>query len=529
MNFLILKRTRVIIAFLFFVLTLFSFVDIYELLPESVISNILFIQFLPSLVKFIQVLSIGSLGFVIVILLTALMGRFYCSSICPLGIMQDVFNSIAKKFSRKKRFFKYNVSFVKTRFTILSLTVLGILFGISLVTVLFDPYSNAGRIFNYILKPIIVLGNNSFAVFMQEKGNFSFKIIESINTSIFIVIYSIVLLLIVAYFSYKRGRIICNVICPVGTLLGMISKKSVLKIQLDKNSCTKCGKCAGICKSECIDIKTQSIDYTRCVVCFNCLPVCNDNAINFSLTKSNKAPTILEKESKIDRRSALSALFVISASTSALAQNIYQSSLKTVAQNTGKLSFSLKKNPVSPPGSQSLKHFNSLCTACGLCISACPTNVLQPAIKEYGLFGLMQPHMDYVNAGFCNYDCNRCGNICPTGAILPLSIEDKKLTQIGKAVFVQSNCVVYRDETACGACSEHCPTKAVDMVPYKNGLVIPKVNQDICIGCGACEHPCPVDYPHKAIYVEGNQIHQVALKPKEQKSEYKEQEEDFPF
>ncbi len=529
MKFFLLKRTRVIVALLFFSFTLFSFLDIYEFLSESIVSKILFLQFIPSLLKFIQILSITSFGFLVVILLTAIIGRFYCSSICPFGILQDMFSFIAKKISNKRRFFKYRSGYTKTRYVFLIIAVIGILFGISAITILLDPYSNAGRVFTFVFKPVVVVLNNAYASIMQANGNFTFKIFEVKNTSVLTIVYSLLVFIVMAYFSFKRGRIICNTVCPVGTLLGLFSNKALLKIQLDTDSCTKCGKCTGVCKSECINIKTQEIDYSRCVLCFDCLTVCNDNAIDFKLNNRKHRISHYENENRLDRRSAISALLALSTSTSVLANGVYKDVIGNKIDAKGEYTLSLKKNPVSPPGSKGIERFNSICTACGLCISVCPTNVLQPAIKEYGILGLMQPHMDYVNAGFCNYDCNRCGNVCPTGAILPLAIEEKQLTQLGKAVFVQNNCVVYRDETACGACSEHCPTKAVDMVPYKDGLVIPKVNQDICIGCGACEHPCPAEYPHKAIYVEGNVVHQVALKPKDEKSDYQELEEDFPF
>jgi ferredoxin len=136
--------------------------------------------------------------------------------------------------------------------------------------------------------------------------------------------------------------------------------------------------------------------------------------------------------------------------------------------------------------------------------------------------------MDYLTS-FCNFDCNKCGQVCPTGAILPLTTEEKHVTQMGKAVFVRQNCVVYTDETDCGACSEHCPTKAVHMVPYKNGLVIPEVDQDICIGCGACEHPCPVEAPYKAIFVNGNPVQQIAKTPEKGEKQIIDDTEDFPF
>lgn len=185
-----------------------------------------------------------------------------------------------------------------------------------------------------------------------------------------------------------------------------------------------------------------------------------------------------------------------------------------------------KHFPVSPPGSLGIKHFTDRCTACHLCVAACPTGVLQPSFLEYGLAGVLQPHMDY-STKYCNFDCNRCAEVCPTGAILPLSVEDKKTTQLGKVNFIRENCIVENENTACGSCSEHCPTQAVTMVPFKDNLTIPEINQEICVGCGACEYACPVQ-PHKAIYVDGNDVHQIAKKPEVKELEKIEMEE-FPF
>jgi ferredoxin len=185
----------------------------------------------------------------------------------------------------------------------------------------------------------------------------------------------------------------------------------------------------------------------------------------------------------------------------------------------------VKTTPVAPPGAQSIEHFTGRCTACHLCISACPSQVLSPSFLEYGFAGVMQPQMDY-GAGFCNYECTTCTQVCPTGAILPVVQEQKKLTQLGTAKFVKDNCIVYTEEKECGACSEHCPTKAVKMVPYKK-LVAPEVKEDYCIGCGACEFACPTK-PYKAIYVEGKATHTLAKKPEVKKLEAN-VPEDFPF
>ena len=145
---------------------------------------------------------------------------------------------------------------------------------------------------------------------------------------------------------------------------------------------------------------------------------------------------------------------------------------------------------------------------------------------RYGLAGIMQPTVSFEK-GFCNFDCTVCGDVCPNGAILPISVEQKHLTQMGYVVFIEENCIVYTDGTSCGACSEHCPTQAVAMVPYKDGLTIPHVNKEICVGCGGCEYVCPAR-PFRAIYIEGNPVQKEA-KPFKENEEHKVEIDDFGF
>ncbi|MGB6120513.1 MAG: 4Fe-4S dicluster domain-containing protein, partial [Bacteroidota bacterium] len=160
--------------------------------------------------------------------------------------------------------------------------------------------------------------------------------------------------------------------------------------------------------------------------------------------------------------------------------------------------------------------------------SVCPTQVLRPAFLDYGVAGLFQPEMDYWTA-YCTYDCVVCTTICPTGAIMPLTTDEKKRVQLGKAQFVKDDCIVVDKKTDCTACSEHCPTKAVKAVPYGDNLRLPELNNDICIGCGACEKACPTK-PRKAIYVESNSVHQEAKLPEIEELELKEEElTEFPF
>jgi ferredoxin len=321
--------------------------------------------------------------------------------------------------------------------------------------------------------------------------------------------------------SFASGRLFCNTICPVGTLLGLISKISIFKIGINKESCISCNLCEKVCKSGCIDKKEKIIHFDRCVGCYNCFDACLSGGITYGnrVVKEKKV-----KKFKTDdkRREFISKtfLYVIGLSTISFGQ------IKIIPKKLSKIPI-FKKSTVSPPGSGSISHFTGKCTACHLCVSSCPAQVLQPSLWEYGFTGILQPFMNYKDS-YCTLDCVICGQVCPTGAILPIALEKKKLTQIGKVNFIKKNCIVETEGTECGACSEHCPTKAVQMVPYKN-LHLPETHNEYCIGCGACEFACPVK-PYKAIYVDGNVVHQTAKKKTEQKLEQKEDyKSDFPF
>lgn len=173
------------------------------------------------------------------------------------------------------------------------------------------------------------------------------------------------------------------------------------------------------------------------------------------------------------------------------------------------------------------ERFLERCTSCHLCVAACPTHVLQPALLEYGLAGLLKPRLDYTSA-FCNFDCVRCGEVCPDGAIERLALAEKHVTQIGVADFHRARCIVITNGTDCAACSEHCPTKAVSTEPYGDNLRVPVLDQDACIGCGACEYACPAA-PVKAIRVTGRRQHGRARRRTEARAVAPATTADFPF
>jgi ferredoxin len=515
-----LKKIRTGVSLLFFILFTVIYLDLSGLAVQKLYNYLTYLQFIPSIIKFASLISLLSTGFLVVIVFTFLFGRVYCSSVCPMGTLQDIISFIARKLNKKK-YFKVQKGYSILRYSVLAGAIISIFAGSIILINFLDPFSNTGKVFTNLFRPVIILINN-FAAFGLGKINVYWLYPFEIRGMSYAAIgFSLIVLGTVGFMSYTRGRLFCNSICPVGTMLGLLSKYSFFKIGIDKDNCISCNMCERVCKSGSIDKKKKVIHFDRCVSCYNCFEVCPKGGIGYSNSLRKRGeikPRIVDDK----RRELISKtfLYVIGLSTISIGQ------IKIIPKKLSKIA-NLKKSPVSPPGSISIAHFTRRCTACHLCVSGCPTQVLQPSLWEYGFTGILQPHMDY-KASFCNNECIICGQVCPTGAILPLSNNEKKLTQIGKTNFIRENCIVETEGTECGACSEHCPTKAVQMVPYKN-LHLPEIKNEYCIGCGACEFACPVR-PYKAIFVDGNEIHQKAKKKAEGKIEQKvDLKSDFPF
>jgi len=460
----------------------------------------------------------GSVGILVFLfLLTLVFGRIYCSVVCPLGILQDVFSRLTRrgrKKNRKRRWFSFARPQTVLRYSILALCIVLMFFGSATLVAFLDPYSTFGRIAANLLRPAVVYGNNFAAWVAGRFGNYSLYNVTLHTVETWSLIFAAFALVVVAVMALLRGRLFCNTICPVGSLLGLISRFSLFRITLDKSRCTRCGLCERACKAQCINSQTQSVDGSRCVACFNCLDRCKGNGVRFEPIWWKKEETTSES-----RRAFLRTGATVAASlpvVSALAQD------KTKIDET-------KLTPITPPGSQSIARFREKCTACHLCVTHCPQQILKPAALQYGFDYLFKPRMVFYEMAFCNYGCTVCSEICPNGAILPLTEDEKKITQVGIAKFRRGRCVVFTDRTSCGACSEHCPTQAVHMIDYEDGLTIPEVTPELCIGCGACESICPVR-PIKAINVKANEVHQKAELPQdEEKKEIRQEDLDFGF
>lgn len=535
MNFGILKKARVVVSLVFFLLITFVFVDFTNAIAGNIIQGILYLQFLPSLINFAGLAAVAASGFIFVITLNLLFGRIYCSTICPLGTFQDIVLWFRKKLQQKKRF-KHRRSYFILHYGLLLLAAVLLVFGLIGPLLLLDPYSNYGRMAANLFRPVYLWLNNQGALGLESVEIYTLYRVEPGITHWFSVSFSALFFLFIVWFSYKFGRLFCNTLCPVGAFLGLVSRFSLFKIRLDKSLCTSCGKCSAVCKAGCIDVKSRELDFSRCVGCLNCLTSCPSNGVVFSMAKRSDSPPV--KEFDPARRDTIKSTLGTVATLAVLplsgqgrrngrnrGKDLQQGQGQGRGRHHGPREV-VKDYPVSPPGSGSIEHFNNTCTACHLCVSVCPTHVLKAAFMEYGLEGIMQVRMDY-HSNYCNFDCVACTEVCPTGALRPLNLDEKHVLQLGKVKFIKQNCIVYTDGTDCGACSEHCPTKAVNMKPFRKTLFLPEVNPDICIGCGACEYACPTD--PKSIFVDGNPVHLTADKPEIKELEQPDPEEDFPF
>jgi ferredoxin len=516
-----LKRVRLLVAIVFTSAITFLFLDLGNLIPVGMHPWIVSTQVLPSLMRTIVALGSASIGLCIVLVLTILFGRIYCSTLCPLGILQDVVIRLAKRIHRRRRF-RYKKPHYQVHYSLVALMA-GLAFSGSVFLLdLFEPFSNYGRILSNLISPVLVLANNALGNILGFFGLMDIYQIPINHLSYAAVFASLCFLALILFLSYRYARLFCNLLCPAGALLGLLSRISVFKIVIDRNNCKECGLCERVCKANCIKSDSMQIDFAACIGCFNCIDDCPTLGISFG-TRWGELNNTASEISK-SRRNALKVSMMPALGLLLNSRIEIDSAKERTKNDYGET----KIHPITPPGSLGVQRFSSLCTACHLCVSTCPTQVLLPSFLEYGVTGIFQPKMNY-DASYCNFDCVLCSQICPTGAILPLEVSSKKEIQIGRVQFIKDDCIVVSKKKDCGACSEHCPTKAVKMVPYENKLMVPEIDNEVCVGCGACEHACPVQ-PKKAIYVNANPVHQKAKKPQSKKAEKSfDSSQEFPF
>ena len=552
-----LRKIRITLAAICFVAVTLLFLDFTGTL-HLWFGWLAKIQFLPA------VLALNFVVIAILLVLTLLFGRIYCSVICPLGIFQDCVSNLSSRRKGKKARFSYSKEIKWLRYGVLVLFVIALVAGLNALVALLAPYSAYGRMVQSLLAPVWQWGNNLLAWIAERQDSYAFVTKEVWLKSLPTLIVAAVTFIVVVVLAWRNGRTYCNTICPVGTTLSFFSRFAMFRPVIDKSKCKSCHACERKCKAACIDVDNHKIDYSRCVDCFDCIDSCRLGALKYrfawgrgvgSGSTGAKTPQnapvgskMTSDESKNGQNRSSAAPTPVASTSSAPESVVRQGSPTIEATDNGRRAFLVggaaviggsllpsipmraeeeeikdkkrdggfaevlpkkapnRKTPITPFGSESVEKFYKHCTACQLCVTVCPNNVLRPSSR---LEHLMQPEMSFEK-GYCRPECVKCSEVCPAGAILKITPEEKTEWKVGTAGVDYDLCVVNRDGVSCGNCAHHCPVGAIRMVRKnpddEKSPRIPSVNEEKCIGCGACENLCP-SRPISAITVNGYSVH----------------------
>lgn len=568
-----LRKIRITLAAICFVAVTLLFLDFTGTL-HLWFGWLAKIQFLPA------VLALNFVVIAILLVLTLLFGRIYCSVICPLGIFQDCVSNLSSRRKGKKARFSYSKEIKWLRYGVLVLFVIALVAGLNALVALLAPYSAYGRMVQSLLAPVWQWGNNLLAWIAERQDSYAFVTKDVWLKSLPTLIVAAVTFVVVVALAWRNGRTYCNTICPVGTTLSFFSRFAMFRPVIDKSKCKSCHACERKCKAACTDVDNHKIDYSRCVDCFDCIDSCRLGALKYRFAwgrgvgsgstgaktpqnapvgskmtsdeskngqnRSSAAPTPVAEPvvrqgsptaevtdngkgvSTIDATSPVAepveatdkgrraflvggAAVIGGSLLSSIPMRAEEEEIKDKKRDGGFAEVLPKKapnrkTPITPFGSESVEKFYKHCTACQLCVTVCPNNVLRPSSR---LEHLMQPEMSFEK-GYCRPECVKCSEVCPAGAILKITPEEKTEWKVGTAGVDYDLCVVNRDGVSCGNCAHHCPVGAIRMVRKnpddEKSPRIPSVNEEKCIGCGACENLCP-SRPISAITVNGYSVH----------------------
>jgi polyferredoxin len=427
---------------------------------------------------------------IVTIVITVLLGRVFCGWVCPLGTLNNLAGSI-----RRRRPQGLYGNWYRVKYYILIAILVSALFTLQPVGIM-DPLSLIIRSFSVSIYPLFTYAVRSFfdAVYAANPLGIAAltepvygalrKTVLSFEQLLYLQgVFIGAIFLAVLGLNLVEKRFWCKYLCPLGAFLGMLSRYSLLKRSVSEG-CTSCGACATVCQGNASPEAKEHWRDTECLVCRNCDDICPQNAVSFGFRTGRSAAAM-----DLSRRRVMSAVFSGIAAVPLLR-----------AVPIGKPG---AQDPVllRPPGSLEEKEFLKRCVKCGECMKVCTTNGLQPTLLEAGLEGIWSP-MLVPRIGYCEYRCTLCGQVCPTGAIRRLPLEEKAKVRIGLAMIDKGRCLPWAHSRPCIVCEEVCPTskKAIWLenapVRDRQGRITtvqqPHVDLELCIGCGICEAKCPV-------------------------------------
>ncbi len=441
----------------------------------------------------------------IVFALTVVLGRAFCGWVCPMGTTLDVTDRL---FSRKKNVITDKKPAHRTwKFALLGVVLVAAAFGAQIAG-WFDPLSLITRTYGLVVQPYAnFLAEGVLSILYLVPGlsgvlypmeDFLRKHLLSFQQMLFSAhnLFLLIFLGIAALGTFGR-RFWCRSLCPLGAFLALAGRFPLIGRRVS-DKCTSCLKCQSLCATDAIAGKGKDFLRGECIYCFTCESVCPEEAISFGFAR--KSPQ--KKSGGILSRRAFVTTAVAGAAVAPVVKLNFQRA-------------SLYPWMIRPPGVEDEDLFLSKCVRCGECMKVCLKNGLQPVLLEGGLEGLWTPRL-IPRVGYCEYNCTMCGNVCPSGAIPTLTLEQKHKVKMGVSNFDKTRCIPWRSyqnwsqekqwtkDINCAVCEEHCPTpkKAIQfsdaIVQTPDGpqtIRRPVVLEEECIGCGICEYVCPLKGP----------------------------------
>jgi polyferredoxin len=450
-----------------------------------------------------------------ILVLTIPLGRFFCGWICPLGTVIDASDHLIRR-KRKPARQRESLRWRSWKFIILAAVLAASLFSLQFIW-FFDPIALLTRTFTTVIYPIFTfllasLFNAAFKLHLLEDQVYwlydaaqASAVLPIRQPGFFENLLVFMVFAAILGFGLASRRFWCRNLCPLGALLGIFSKYRLTR-RFVSEACTKCSICQRECKMNAIEDDYTINNTVECIECAECVSVCKPRAVSYTLGRNPG-----NNEIDLTRRRLIQAA---AAGVAGLAL------IKTAAVNRVK-----KGRAIRPPGAMVEEQFLDRCIRCQECVKICSSTgaCLQPSLTESGLEGMWSP-ISIPREGYCEYSCNLCGQVCPTGAIQPLSLAEKQKAKMGMAYFDKSRCIPWYKQEDCLVCEEHCPLadKAIKFDIHEargpDGTMrlvkFPYVREDLCIGCGICENKCPV-VGAPGIFVTAAQEKRIAVPLKE--------------
>lgn len=467
----------------------------------------------------------GLLWSVGVVALTLIFGRAFCGWVCPFGTMHHFFAWIfPSRYGKGARRIEQNRTHPvrqRVKYYLLYASLAAAMTG-SAMGGLLDPICIAVRSIGMAVLPatqylsgaaVAKLGSSNIVPLQQGSDVAADFLATTVWTSkqfYFHETWFIGFIFVGLLFMNRFiPRFWCRVLCPLGALLGVISRYALVGMVKDHSKCTDCDLCVVHCQGADSPEGGKKWRQDECHMCLNCEVACPEDVIKFRILPGLRSTT-----SRPDTRRR-----TVVASVAAGA------AILPIARVADALDANYSDRVIRPPGAVEEKEFLERCIRCAECMKVCPNNALHPAFFEAGIEGVWTPIL-IPRIGYCEHSCVLCGDVCPTGAIQKITEEqklgiDQKPISIGTAFFNRGRCLPWSMATPCIVCEEFCPTspKAIwvekvevpkrESVAPKDGghpamttveVQRPHLDPSLCIGCGACEKVCPVqDDP--AVYV----------------------------